>query len=148
MNENRKFLVLILDDDDLFRQFSKFVIEKHLNCEVVGCKNPEEAFKFMNERIPDLILLDMEMPVMDGYRFLRKLRSEPKFESIHVIPCTALASKDLFASLLKLGIDDYILKPPTDKVLISKVKRVMDFLQKKSNNSTNSQSDGTYEVKE
>jgi CheY-like chemotaxis protein len=128
MKMNEKFLVLLLDDDDLFRQFAKFILEKNLEVEVVPCKTPAEAFEFLEKRIPDLILLDMEMPVMDGYTFLRKLRLENRFEKIHVIPCTALASKDLFASLLKLGIDDYILKPPTDKVLISKVKRVMDFI--------------------
>lgn len=134
MNEERKFLILILDDDDLFRQFSKFIIEKYLRAEVVGFKNPEECFTFLEKRIPDLILLDMEMPVMNGYQFLKELRMDKRFEEVHVIPCTALASKELFASLLKLGIDDYILKPPTDKVLISKVKRVMEFWAKKKKN--------------
>lgn len=132
MEPNEKFLILIVDDDDLFRQFAKFILEKNLGVEVVGCKTPDEAFKFLENRIPNLILLDMEMPVMDGYTFMLKLRSEKKFEKIHVIPCTALASKDLFASLLRLGIDDYILKPPTDKILISKVKRVIDYFAKNS----------------
>ncbi len=136
MNEERKFLILILDDDDLFRQFSKFIIEKNLRAEVVGFKNPEECFTFLEKRIPDLILLDMEMPVMNGYQFLKELRMDKRFEEVHVIPCTALASKELFASLLKLGIDDYILKPPTDKILISKVKRVMEFWTKKKKNGS------------
>lgn len=147
MEPKKQFLVLILDDDDLFRQFAKFIIEKHLKVEVVGCKNPEEAFKFMGDRIPNLILLDMEMPVMDGYKFLRRLRSDSKFDNVHVIPCTALASKDLFASLLKLGIDDYILKPPTDKVLISKVKRVIEFWEKKNIDNNNSATGSTNEGK-
>ncbi|ROL56806.1 response regulator [Bacteroidetes/Chlorobi group bacterium Naka2016] len=141
MNTNEKFLTLIVDDDDLFRQFAKFILEKNLDVEVVGCKSPTEAFDFLEKRIPALILLDMEMPVMDGYSFLRKLRLDKRFENIHVIPCTALASKDLFASLLKLGIDDYILKPPTDKVLVSKVKRVIDFLHRKTSDKGQNLSD-------
>ncbi|MCX7908284.1 MAG: response regulator [Ignavibacteria bacterium] len=136
MEETKNFLVLILDDDDLFRQFAKYVIEKYLGVEVVGIKTPDEGFAFLEKRIPDLILLDMEMPVMDGYSFLRKLRMDTRFDKIRVIPCTAIASKDLFASLLKLGIDDYILKPPTDKVLVSKVKRVVDFVSKKDIDSS------------
>ncbi len=132
MEENKNFLVLIIDDDDLFRQYAKFILEKQLKIEVVGVKTPKEAFEFLEQRIPDLLILDMEMPVMDGYTFLRKIRMDRRFEKLHVIPCTALASKDLFASLLRLGIDDYILKPPTDKILITKVSKVIDFLQKNS----------------
>lgn len=134
--ENTNFLVLILDDDKLFRQFAKYIIEKHLQVEVVGVKNPEECFKFLEQRIPDLILLDMEMPVMDGYSFLKKLRMDNRFENIHVIPCTALASKELFASLLKLGIDDYILKPTTEEVLITKIEKVLNFIAKKKYSSS------------
>ncbi len=134
--ENTNFLVLILDDDNLFRQFAKYIIEKHLHVEVVGIKNPDECFEFLEHRIPDLILLDMEMPVMDGYSFLKRLRIDKRFESIHVIPCTALASKELFASLLKLGIDDYILKPTTEDVLITKIEKVLNFIAKKKHNNS------------
>jgi CheY-like chemotaxis protein len=131
MGKNGKFLVLVLDDDDLFRQFVKYILEKHLDVEVVGCKTPSESFQFLEERIPDLILLDMEMPVMDGYTYLRKLRMDKRYGKIHVIPCTALSSKELFASLVKLGIDDYILKPPTDKILVTKVQKVIEYISKK-----------------
>lgn len=134
--ENRNFLVLVLDDDNLFRQFAKYIIEKHFNVEVVGINNPEECFEFLEQRIPDLILLDMEMPVMDGYSFLKKLRLDKRFETIHVIPCTALATKELFASLLRLGIDDYILKPTTENVLIAKVERVLSYIAKKNQNTS------------
>lgn len=137
MERNKKFLVLIVDDDDLFRQYAKFILEKQLKIEVVGLKTPNEAFDFLENRIPDLLILDMEMPVMDGYTFLRKIRMDNRFEKLHVIPCTALASRDLFASLLRLGIDDYILKPPTDKVLVTKVSKVLDFLQKQRQSESN-----------
>lgn len=137
MEENKKFIVLIVDDDDLFRQYAKFILEKQLKIEVVGLKTPNEAFVFLENRIPDLLILDMEMPVMDGFTFLRKIRMDNRFEKLHVIPCTALASRDLFASLLRLGIDDYILKPPTDKVLVTKVSKVLDFLQKQRQSESN-----------
>jgi len=140
MDSEKKFLVLIIDDDDLFRQYAKFILEKQLNVEVVAVKTPKEGFEFLEKNLPDLLILDMEMPVMDGYTFLRRIRADKRLEKLHVIPCTALASKDLFASLLRLGIDDYILKPVTDKVLVSKVSRVLDYIKKTKESDTNESS--------
>jgi len=140
MDSEKKFLVLIIDDDDLFRQYAKFILEKQLNVEVVAVKTPKEGFEFLEKNLPDLLILDMEMPVMDGYTFLRRIRADKRLEKLHVIPCTALASKDLFASLLRLGIDDYILKPVTDKVLVSKVSRVLDYIKKTKESNTSESS--------
>jgi len=140
MDSEKKFLVLIIDDDDLFRQYAKFILEKQLNVEVVAVKTPKEGFEFLEKNLPDLLILDMEMPVMDGYTFFRRIRADKRLEKLHVIPCTALASKDLFASLLRLGIDDYILKPVNDKVLVSKVSRVLDYIQKTKESNTNESS--------
>jgi CheY-like chemotaxis protein len=140
MDSEKKFLVLIIDDDDLFRQYAKFILEKQLNVEVVAVKTPKEGSEFLEKNLPELLILDMEMPVMDGYTFLRRIRADKRLEKLHVIPCTALASKDLFASLLRLGIDDYILKPVTDKVLVSKVSRVLDYIQKTKESNTNESS--------
>jgi CheY-like chemotaxis protein len=140
MDSEKKCLVLIIDDDDLFRQYAKFILEKQLNVEVVAVKTPKEGSEFLEKNLPDLLILDMEMPVMDGYTFLRRIRADKRLEKLHVIPCTALASKDLFASLLRLGIDDYILKPVTDKVLVSKVSRVLDYIKKTKESNTNESS--------
>jgi CheY-like chemotaxis protein len=140
MDSEKKFLVLIIDDDDLFRQYAKFILEKQLNVEVVAVKTPKEGFEFLEKNLPDLLILDMEMPVMDGYTFFRRIRADKRLEKLHVIPCTALASKDLFASLLRLGIDDYILKPVTDKVLVSKVSRVLDYIKKTKESNTSESS--------
>ena len=140
MDSEKKFLVLIIDDDDLFRQYAKFILEKQLNVEVVAVKTPKEGFEFLEKNLPDLLILDMEMPVMDGYTFLRRIRADKRLEKLHVIPCTALASKDLFASLLRLGIDDYILKPVTDKVLVSKVSRILDYIKKTKESNTSESS--------
>jgi CheY-like chemotaxis protein len=140
MDSEKKFLVLIIDDDDLFRQYAKFILEKQLNVEVVAVKTPKEGSEFLEKNLPDLLILDMEMPVMDGYTFFRRIRADKRLEKLHVIPCTALASKDLFASLLRLGIDDYILKPVNDKVLVSKVSRVLDYIKKTKESNTSESS--------
>lgn len=139
MEKKENFTVLIVDDDNLFRQFVKYILEKKLNIFVKEVKTPQEAFEYLQSNLPDLILLDMEMPEMDGYTFLFKIRHDPKYKDIPVIPCTALASKELFASTLRLGITDYILKPTNDKTLLDKVTRALKFYYDNERNLRDSQ---------
>ncbi|MCX7879145.1 MAG: response regulator [Ignavibacteria bacterium] len=141
--EEQKFLVLLVDDDDLFRHYTEFILKKYLDIDVVSIKYPNEALDFLSTKVPDLILLDMGLPEMDGYTFLKKIRGIESLQEVPVIPCTAFASKELFASLLKLNISDYILKPTTDRILIDKVKKVMNIsrqnLQKESKDDSKEQ---------
>lgn len=125
--KKEQYTVLIVDDDDLFRQFVKYLLEKKLNLRVVDFKTPNQAMEYLQNNPPDLLILDMEMPEMDGYSFLYKIRNDSKLEKLPVIPCTGLASKELFTSVLRLGIADYILKPVTDKLLLEKVSRTLRF---------------------
>lgn len=125
MEDSKKQTILIIDDDDLFRQFVKFILEKKLNVNVYSFRTPKEGLEFLGKQVPDLILLDMQMPIMDGYTFMKLLRSNPQWKSIHVVPCTAIVSRELLSSLLQLGIDDYILKPVTEKVLIEKIRNML-----------------------
>lgn len=139
MGNKQEYTVVIIDDDDLFRQFVKYILEKKLNVFVIDFKTPTQAFEYLKDNKPDLVILDMEMPEMDGYAFLFKIRSDPRFENIPVIPCTALASKELFASSLRLGIADYILKPTTDKILLDKVSRALKFYYENDTDSIEKQ---------
>lgn len=125
MEDNKKPVVLIVDDDDLFRQFVKFILEKKLKVNAYSFRTPKEGFEFLEKQIPDLIILDMQMPIMDGYTFMKRLRSNPQWKHIHVIPCTAIISRELLASLLQLNIDDYILKPVAEKILLEKVRNAL-----------------------
>jgi len=125
MEDSKKPTILIVDDDDLFRQFVKFILEKKLKVNAYSFRTPKEGFEFLEKQIPDLILLDMQLPVMDGYTIMKTSRSNPQWKHIHVIPCTGIISRELLASLLQLGIDDYILKPATEKVLIEKINHAL-----------------------
>ncbi len=130
MDNKNKPIILVVDDDELFSQFVKYILEKKLQANVYNFNSPKGSFDFLENQIPDLILLDMEMPIMDGYTFMRKLRSNPKWAKIHVIPCTAIVSRELFNSLLQLGIDDYILKPVSEKTLVAKISEVLARIEK------------------
>ncbi len=130
MEDSKKHTILIVDDYDLFRQFVKFILEKKLKLNVYSFRTPKEGFEFLDKQIPDLILLDMQMPIMDGYTFMKALRSNPQWKSIHVVPCTAIVSRELLSSLLQLGIDNYILKPVTETVLIEKIRDTLSSIGK------------------
>lgn len=113
--------VLIVDDNETFRYFLKSMIEKHLKAVVVERDNPEAAFEYLEENRPSLIILDMEMPVMDGFTALKRLRSEYETKDIPVIACSALGSKDLVVSLAKLKIETYIVKNTDPKTTLKKI---------------------------
>lgn len=118
--------VLIIDDEAPYRKFFKTVIEKKLKSTVYEAKNPKEAFEFLKEKIPSAILLDMQMPVMDGLTALKYLRQVRSTKNIPVIACTALSSKRLLQNLVKLGISDYIVKPASQELVLQKVARLLD----------------------
>ena len=128
MSEHSNNTILIIDDDNLFRRYLGEKLEKILKVKVVEAENPKIAFEIIKKTKPDLILLDMEMPVMDGYSALKLLRSIPSTTSIPVIACTALRDRDLVVALLKLKISDYIEKSTNSTTMVKKIKKVLDTI--------------------
>jgi two-component system cell cycle response regulator len=77
---------------------------------------------------PDLILLDHNMPVMDGITMLRKLRADPGFKRIPVIMLTAESGLDSLATVARLGVRDYVTKPFRDEELLAKAGRIIPLI--------------------
>lgn len=103
----------------------KKVLEKNLTCTVAVASNPIEGFTYIEKNKPDLILLDMEMPLMDGYQALKKLRANADTSEIPVIVCSALSNSLLIGNLMKLHITDYYVKTTGMKVLVEKVSKAL-----------------------
>lgn len=95
--------------------------------EVVTANSGARAMKFLKERRPDLILLDIKMSPMDGIQTLQEIRSNRELEDIPVIMLTGVEDKETVMESAKLGIRDYILKPFSSGELEKRVYRV--FLQ-------------------
>lgn len=130
-NDYSDISVLIVDDEDTYRRFIAAIVEKHFKIKPVICKNPKEAFDYMKEsKIPDLIILDMQMPIMDGLTTLKHLRSANKTKGIEVIINTALSTDSLLIELFKLGIADYIVKPSDTIVMSKKILNVLKKIRK------------------
>lgn len=113
--EDRK-LILVVDDSALSLRGTKSMLEAKYD--VMVANSAERAFKCMKKRMPDMILLDYELPGMNGKEFLENIRFDADYFEIPVIFLTALADKKHLASVLDLEPAGYFVKPLSqDKVL-------------------------------
>jgi two-component system cell cycle response regulator len=118
--------VLTIDDSKTVRT----VISKHLAPFSVGmleAENGEEGVACARKGSPDLILLDYNMPVMDGYHTLVELKTDPALKAIPVVMVTTETSKETVMKLLKLGLNDYIAKPFTREILLRKINPILNL---------------------
>lgn len=118
------FKVLVADDTPEVIELLKPIFE-YENWEVVEAKNGKEALGMVFAECPDIILLDIMMPEMDGYQVMEILRSHRTTRDIPVIMLTAKAGEEDKLKGMELGINDYITKPFSLKEVIARIKMVM-----------------------
>ncbi|MDD3804239.1 MAG: response regulator [bacterium] len=119
--------ILIIDDDEDIISLIKIILENE-NYAVIGASSGEEGIKTAIKQKPELILLDIMMPVMDGWEILKMLRTE---ESTRKIPVAMLTCKtDVKDKLtgLQEGAIDYITKPFSPEELIERVDKIFKIL--------------------
>ena len=103
---------------------------KAYDCVVCEAANGEEGLAVAAREKPDLIILDVTMPVMDGVTMLGKLKEDPELKTIPVIMLTAESGRENVLQIAKLGVRDYLVKPFKEDQLIEKAGRIIT-LQKK-----------------
>ena len=111
---------LIVDDSRIIRKVARRIVEA-LAFEVDEAADGSEALAYCASTLPDVILLDWNMPVMDGLTFLRRLRVLPGGERPKVLFCTIETRADRIAEALSAGADDYVMKPFDGQILESKL---------------------------
>ncbi|HRI14083.1 MAG TPA: response regulator [Verrucomicrobiota bacterium] len=119
--------ILSVDDSKtirlvLGRLFSPFV------CELFEAANGEEGLAIAGREKPDLVILDYNMPVMDGITMLRRLRDDAGLKRTPVIMLTADSGCDNIATVARLGVRDYITKPFSEEKLLAKVGRIVSLV--------------------
>ena len=119
MNRIEAQKVLIADDDPLNRQVLAELLKPEYT--VLLAKNGEQALERATRHAPDLVLLDVMMPDMDGYEVLRRLRADPATAQMAVIFISGLDRPEDEANGLKLGAADYIVKPINATVVMARV---------------------------
>jgi len=90
--------------------------------EVVEAESGEEALTAVEAQLPDLILMDIQLPVMDGYEATRRIRSNPELKSVPIIAVTSYALAGDEAKALAAGCTAYITKPFSPRALLAKVQ--------------------------
>ena len=116
--------ILSVDDSKTIRMIVKRTFAPY-DCTVLEAANGEEGLATAAAEKPDLIVLDITMPVMDGVTMLDKLKESADLKAIPVIMLTAESGRENVAYIAKLGVRDYLVKPFKDDQLIEKVKRVI-----------------------
>jgi two-component system cell cycle response regulator DivK len=114
--------ILIVDDDDKNRKLLKAALR---NCEyeTIEADNGERAVRIARENMPDLILMDIQMPVMDGISALKVIRAEEGMKHIPVIAITSYAMKGDLEKFITEGFDSCITKPIDVKEFIEVVEK-------------------------
>ena len=116
--------VLTIDDSKTLRM----IVGKHLSpfgVQMLQAENGEQGIERAREGSPDVILLDYNMPVMDGYHTLVELKTDPALKNIPVIMLTTETVKETVMKLVKLGLKDYIAKPFTREILLDKLNPIL-----------------------
>lgn len=116
--------VLIVEDEEDIRELVSYNLLK-AGYQVTGVASGEDALAAVETKVPDLILLDIMLPGLDGLRVCQKLKGDPKFESIPVIMLTAKGEEPDIVAGLNMGADDYVTKPFSPKVLLARVQAVL-----------------------
>ncbi len=114
---------LVVDDSSAMRVILQKTLMK-LGFEVVTSANGIEALSMMPKLDLDLVLIDWNMPVMDGFELLQLIRQEPKYNSVKIIMVTTETNVNEMAHALSVGANEYIMKPFTADVVCAKLRMV------------------------
>lgn len=116
--------ILVVEDQEDNRQILRDLLG-HSGYELTEAENGEDALAAVAKQRPDLILMDIQLPIMDGYEVTRRLKSDPSFKSIPIIVVTSYALSGDEGKARAAGCDAYITKPFSPRVLLAKVREFL-----------------------
>lgn len=114
-----KYKILIVDDALFMRAKIKKILHT-IECEIIEAANGEEGYKVFELHRPDLVLLDISMPVMNGIEALEKMMQIDS--SVPVVMCSAIGQDTQVMNAINLGAKEFITKPFTEEQIIKTVK--------------------------
>ncbi len=118
------YKILTVDDSKTIRMIVKKAFKPY-NCALFEGENGVEGLAIAAKEQPDLIILDITMPVMTGIEMLGKLKAENDLKNIPVIMLTAESGKENVMQIVKMGVKDYIVKPFKGEQLIERAKNIL-----------------------
>lgn len=116
--------ILIVDDEIDLLKVTEFRL-KNSGFETMTAADGQEALTLIQKEPPDLILLDLRLPLISGYELCKKLKSDDKLKPIPVIIFTASTVTDVEVKVRDIGADDFIIKPFDPQELLAKIKKLI-----------------------
>ncbi len=116
--------ILVVEDQEDNRQIIRDMLAQ-TDYEISEAENGEEALAEIAKRRPDLILMDIQLPIMDGYTATRRIKADPALRSIPIIAVTSYAISGEDKKAREAGCDDYIPKPYSPRELLAKVRQYL-----------------------
>jgi CheY-like chemotaxis protein len=116
--------ILVVEDNEANRILMRQILKYH-GYEVLEAADGEAGLKMAREHMPDLILLDLQMPVMGGIAVIRELRKTPELSKLKVMAVTSFAMKGDREKALEAGFDEYVTKPIDTRKFVELVKNII-----------------------
>ena len=120
----KRSIILIVDDEPYGRQLLEAILFEE-NCDLLFAENGQKAMKYINEFLPDIVLLDIMMPEINGFEVCQMIRSNANTSEIPVVLITALDDRDSKKRGLEAGANDYISKPYDRNEVLAKIKNLL-----------------------
>jgi CheY-like chemotaxis protein len=117
--------ILVAEDNLPNRELIREILETR-GYEVIEACDGQEALDKLEQTEPDLVLLDIQMPVLDGLAVIRQIRGNPRFATLRVLAVTAYAMQGSRESFLDAGFDGYLSKPIDMAVLTKEIRQLLD----------------------
>lgn len=119
------FKVLLVEDNPQNRYLVTFLLENS-GYDVVVAEDGEQALVAVEEHVPDLILMDVQLPKLDGYEATRRIKADKRYSSIPLVALTAHSMKGDQGKALAAGCDDYITKPVDAEHLLRRIDALLN----------------------
>ncbi len=116
--------ILVVEDHPDNRQIIRDVLSA-TDYEVAEAENGEEALVAVAKQRPDLILMDIQLPILDGYEATRRIKADPALRSIPIIAVTSYALSGEAEKAREAGCDDYVPKPYSPRELLAKIRQYL-----------------------
>ena len=116
--------ILVVEDQEDDRQILRDLLAS-ADYEMVEAENGQEALTAVVEHKPDLILMDIQLPIMDGYEATRRIKADPATKSIPIIVVTSYALSGDEGKAREAGCDAYVTKPYSPRQLLAKIREYL-----------------------
>jgi chemosensory pili system protein ChpA (sensor histidine kinase/response regulator) len=122
---DRRTFALVVDDSITVRRVTQRLLERN-GMRVVTAKDGVDAVSLLQDNLPDIILLDIEMPRMDGYEVATHVRNDPRLKDIPIVMITSRVSEKHRARAIEIGVDDYLGKPYQESQLLDAIEPLVN----------------------